>query len=276
MIGRTVLGALVAVAALAVSATSARACHLFDRCFGRPTTTYYAPLATRAPACCLQPQVVNYMPQTCYRTVYVNQPVVTYRPTTVCDACGRATTVMRPVTTYVRQARLVPYTTYRPVVTTVARPCCAQVPTARYYAPAVMAAPRCCAPVSARTYMPAPSLSTYRPAPVASPLPVGAPGGTLQSVTPAPSLNTVPPASGEKQTFESSPLDTNPPQSRILLPPSTSNLSNRPHVLDPDGQDRTTAIPLPKSWAVRQASLVTQVKAEKRSDDNGGWRAAGP
>ncbi|MEX0977306.1 MAG: hypothetical protein WDZ48_00545, partial [Pirellulales bacterium] len=113
MIGRTVRGALVAVALLAIPVAPARACHLFDRCCGRPTTAYYAPVAqpyvaSYAPACCPQPQaccpqpqVVNYMPQTCYRTVYVNTPVVAYSPTTACDACGRATTVMRPVTTFV-------------------------------------------------------------------------------------------------------------------------------------------------------------------------------
>jgi hypothetical protein len=215
------------------------------------------------------------MPQTCYRTVYVNQPVVAYRPTTACDPCGRATTVMRPVTTYVSQARLVPYTTYRPVATTVARPCCARVPTATYYAPPVTAAPRCCSPVSARTYVPAPSISTYNPAPLAAPVPAATPGVAPQNLTPVPSLDAVPPTSGQNQTFESSPLDSNPPQSRMLLPPSTSNLTNRPHVLDREGRDRTTAIPLRKSWAVRQASLVTPAKAETRSDDHDGWRAAG-
>lgn len=270
MICRTVLGAFVAVASLAVSATSAQACHLFDRCCGRPTTTYYAPLAAVAPACCPQPQVVNYMPQTCYRTVYVNRPVVCYQPTTACDACGRATTVMRPVTTYVAQPQLVPYTTYRPVVTTVASPCCASAPAAVYYPPAVPAAP-CCTPVSATTYAPAPS---YSPAPSAAPAPAGA---ALQDVTPVPSLNSAPPSTpGPAQTFETSPSD-NPSESRMLLPPagaSSSTLTKRPSGLDPEDQDRTTAIPLGGS-AVRQASLVVPAKFEKPADANGGWRAAG-
>ncbi|MEX0675958.1 MAG: hypothetical protein WD063_02705 [Pirellulales bacterium] len=274
MIGRTFLGALVAVASLAVSVTSARACHLFDGCCGRPTTTYYAPACCPQPqpACCPQPQVVNYMPQTCYRTVYVNAPVVAYQPTTCCDPCGRATTVMRPVTTYVTQARLVPYTTYRPVVATVAQPCCgAAVPAATYYAPVVSTAPRCCTPVSATTYTPAPSLTTYSPAPVASPVPAGT---ALQNVTPAPSLNSAPSAAEEPKAFESSPLDANQPQSRMLLPPSTSNLSKRPYGPDPESQDRTTAVPLRYGPAVRQASLVVPAKADIHSDDNDGWRAS--
>ena len=45
----------------------------------------------------------------------VNRPVVTMMPQAGCDACGRATTVMRPVTTFVAQQQLVPYTTFRPV-----------------------------------------------------------------------------------------------------------------------------------------------------------------
>jgi hypothetical protein len=283
MFVRTVRIALVAVALLAVSATSARACHLFDRFCGRPTTTFYAPVAAPAPVCCPQPQVVNYMPQTCYRTVYVNTPVVAYQPATACDPCGRATTVMRPVTTFVTQARLVPYTTYRAVAAP-AQPCCATAaPVAQtFYAPAVStvpaAAPACCAPASA-TYTPAPAVSTYNPAPVSSAITTSTPTPTLQSVTPAPGPTAYPsapsaaPPSGENRTFESSPSDVNPAESRMLLPPRNSSLSTRPHGLDPDLEDRTTAIPLRGSNPVRQASLVVPAKAEASSAD-GGWRAA--
>jgi hypothetical protein len=276
MNGRTIVGALVAVASLSIPVTSARACHFFDHCCGRGTTAYYAPVAA-APACCPQPQVVNYMPQTCYRTVYVNQPVVSYCPTTACDACGRATTVMRPVTTYVRAARLVPYTTYRPVATTVARPCCGQAPMTTYYAPPVQVAPAapCCTSVSARSYTPLPAAATYSPAPVASPVPAG-PSGTLRSVTPVPSLNPAPPSPAPEQTFETSPLDSNQPQSRLLLPPtgdSSSSTLGRPRGLDPQqDQDRSTAIPLRRGTAVRQASLVTPAAAEAPQADDG-WRA---
>ncbi len=268
MIGRIVLGALVAVSSLLVPATSAQA--FFHNWCRKPTTAYYAPAPVAAPACCPQPQVVNYMPQTCYRTVYVNQPVVTYRPMTACDPCGRATTVMRPVTTYVRRAQLVPYTTYRPVATTVARPCCARQPTTTFYAPPVQAAP-CCSSVSARTYTPAPAISTYNPLPVTSPVPAG----TLQSVTPVPSLNSAPASPGPQQTFETSPLDSNQHESRVLLPPSgdSSSTFGRSRGLDPQqDQDRTTAIPLRRGTAVRQASLVAPTSALAPQADDG-WRA---
>lgn len=282
MIGRTLRVALVAATMLTIPAASARACHLFDRCCGR-ATTYYAPyVASYAPTCCAQPQVVNYVPQTCYRTVYVNAPVVAYRPTTACDACGRATTVMRPVTTYVTQARMVPYTTYRAVVAP-AQPCCGAAPVTSTYAPAVStvpaapAAPACCTPASA-TYTPTPTLSTYTTPAPSSPIttttPVPAPSTTPAPLTPYPSPAEQP-ADGNK-TFEPSPSDATPGESRMLLPPSnapsSSTFSTRPHGLDPDLEDRTTAIPLRNSRLVRQASLVVP-QAETPRADNGGWRA---
>jgi hypothetical protein len=290
MIDRTVRGALVAVALLAIPVAPARACHLFDRCCGKPTTTYYQPyVANYAPsccpqpqACCPQPQVVNYMPQTCYRTVYVNTPVTTFSPMTACDACGRATTVMRPVTTFVAQPRLVPMTTYRPVVTAMpaAQPCCgASAPATTTFSPAVQmapaapAAPACCTPASATTYSAA-GATTYAPAPVTSPVPLGT-SAPLQSVTPTPSLSPVP-SPQSSQTFETSPSDIDATHSRLLLPPSSdsSNLISRPRGLDPENQDRTTAIPVRQPSVVRQASLVVPVKSAPVADD--GWRAARP
>jgi hypothetical protein len=284
MFGRTLPAALVATASLVAPCASARACHLFDRCCGRGVTAYYAPVATVAPACCPQPQVVNYMPQTCYRTVYVNTPVVAYQPMTACDPCGRATTVMRPVTTFVARPQLVPYTTYRPVAMSVAQPCCGApaVTTAAYAAPAISvapapapAAPACCAPATAAATYPAPAAATYAApattyaaAPAAAPAPASAP---LQSVpsTPTPSLNGAPATTpAQPPTFQSSPLDANQPQSRLLLPPSGASSSTRLQGgLDPEEQDRTTAIPL-RGPIVRHASLVVP-KTDKAADDGG-------
>jgi hypothetical protein len=112
MIGPKVRGSLVALAVLSLPSSSAQACDLWHKWFGAPTTTFYAPYtASYAPAGC--GQTVNYMPQTCYRTVYVNAPVVSYRPVSTCNPCtGGATTVLRPVVC----SALVPCTTYRPVV----------------------------------------------------------------------------------------------------------------------------------------------------------------
>src|SRR5258708_2428379 len=114
-----------------------------------------------APACpapaCPAPvaQQVNYVPQTCYRTVYRPVAVTSYRPITTADPCtGCPVTSLSPVTTYVQRPVVVPYTTYRPVVTTVllptapACPCspcatgaCGVAPAPSYYAPAAIAAP---------------------------------------------------------------------------------------------------------------------------------------
>ncbi len=267
MIGRQFTAALVAIGCLATGATRVEACKLFG--CGRPTTTFYTPyVASYAPVApvCAPQQVVNYMPQTAYRAVTVNRPVVSYMPQTACDACGRATTVMRPVTTYVSQQQLVPYTTYRPVVTSVARPCCATVPTVVSYAPAVpVAAPACCGAT------PAPTLSSYSPAPVAAPAPAccgstptpslsgyssttgttivqpstsspsGSPGSTLQSLTPTPdpSLNgsSYPSSSPSNSTFapnggngstngSGSTGSGTQPQSRVLLPPYNNGTSS--------------------------------------------------
>ena len=60
--------------------------------------------------------VVNYVPQTSYRTVWQAVPVTTYRRTTHCNpTTGLPITCTRPCTSYTYQARRVPYTSYRPV-----------------------------------------------------------------------------------------------------------------------------------------------------------------
>ncbi len=139
------------------------ACWLFDSCFHR------APPVC-APACPTPMATqVNYVPQTCYRTVYSPVAVTSYRPVCSTDPCtGCPVTSMAPTTTYVQRPVVVPYTTYRPVVTTVAMPvapacpcsaCGAGVaPATSYYAPATSyyapaaAAPSCgCGMASAAT-----------------------------------------------------------------------------------------------------------------------------
>ena len=197
MFGQKAHVAVIALTVLSLPASQLQACEFLRRCFGG-TTAYYAPVAPTCcpqPACCPQPtccpqQQVSYMPQTCYRTVYANVPVVAYRPMTSCDPCtGCPRTVMSPVTSYVTQARLVPYTSYRQVVTTNYAPACSScaapaVATAYYqpaaaiapavsYAPPV-AAPSCCGGG-------APSLSGYPPA-------TGMVGTTVPSLAPAPAV----------------------------------------------------------------------------------------
>jgi hypothetical protein len=84
---------------------------------------------TCAPQVACQPvcqKVCRYVPQTCYRTTYCRQPVTVCRAVQVCDPCtGCTKTVMQRTTVYRVVARRTPYTTYRPVYTTVcSKPVC--------------------------------------------------------------------------------------------------------------------------------------------------------
>lgn len=298
-----VTSAVVALTVLAYCVTPAEAqcCGGWKRWFGGApaTTSYYAPYtAFYAPAG--YGQTVNYVPQTSYRTVYMNAPVVAYSPVTACNACGGATTVLRPVTSYVMQPRLVPYTSYRPVVVPTAPACGCGVPamvapvtaTPAYYAPSV------------------PTVSGYAPVPatVAAPYNSAAPGMTVRSLTPIPANPAAPgqpylgapaqtgppnlppvtqPAPQDSvpadKTFENSksPDSDSPngqPQSRIRFPlkpeSSNSNTSGAPRTLDPEDQDRTTSLPIRQAWAVRQASLVGPSIPTTPKLDDSGWRAA--
>jgi hypothetical protein len=55
---------------------------------------------------------------------------------------------------------------------------------------------------------------------------------------------------------------------------SNSNTSGAPRALDPEDQDRTTALPIRQAWAVRQASLVSPTIPAAPKLDDSGWRAA--
>ena len=83
------------------------------------TTAGYAPQGSCGPGWCQQ-TVVRYVPQIAYRTAYQPVPVTTYKTsTTINPENGLPRTCTRPCTSYTYQARRVPYTTYRPVYTTV-------------------------------------------------------------------------------------------------------------------------------------------------------------
>ncbi len=106
----------------------AQLCNIFSRPAPQTAVTTYRPLYAPAP---VMATTVNYMPYTAYRAVYMPTPITTLQPAPACNACGGATTVMRPVVSYAMRPQLVPYTTYQQVVATpvVAAP--------------VMAAPAC-------------------------------------------------------------------------------------------------------------------------------------
>src|SRR5690606_30415178 len=109
---------IVGLSAALISSTS-QACWLtncFSCCKPKPVATYAA-----APACNVCPQQVSYVPQPSYGGVETCVHCTICMPETVCHPCaGVAQTVLRPVTTMVRRKVMVPYTTYRPVVTPVA------------------------------------------------------------------------------------------------------------------------------------------------------------
>jgi hypothetical protein len=86
--------------------------------------TCASPCAPACPApCTVTQQVCNYVPQTCYRTVYRQVPVTVYRPVSTCDPCtGCPRTTMHPCTTMQQVAQRVPVTTYRQVCQLVQRP----------------------------------------------------------------------------------------------------------------------------------------------------------
>ena len=129
MIAKKLRRALLALTFLLVPASQADAFEWLDRMLGIGNTAYYAPTAVartccRQRTCCSQP-TVSYVPQTSYRTVYQQVSATVYRPTMTCDPCtGCPRTVMRSVTSDVTQARMVPYTSYRPVVTANYAPAC--------------------------------------------------------------------------------------------------------------------------------------------------------
>ncbi len=135
MVYEKVRGILIAcgIAVLGISTPAeCKACGFLDCLFGGGGRTTYAPPyapQTYAPAyntgyAPYQPQTCQYVPQTCYRTVYRQVPVTTHQAVTRCNPLtGCPVTCYYPVTRWVRQARLVPYTTYRLVYSNPCNPC---------------------------------------------------------------------------------------------------------------------------------------------------------
>jgi hypothetical protein len=75
------------------------------------------------------------VPQTAYRMQAVSVPVTSFMPVAAVDGCtGCPTTTMRPVTSFVQQTQMVPYTTYRQV-------CQSVCPTTTVLSPVTVAAP---------------------------------------------------------------------------------------------------------------------------------------
>ncbi len=241
---RAKLWVLLSVACAALTLGAARPaqacclCHLFGGC----GCAAPAPAATCAP-----PYQVNYVPQTCYRTMYSSVPVTSYRPVTSSDPCtGCPVTSYMPVTSYVQKPVVVPYTTYRPVYTAAYAPACGcstcgcsacgtgacGAATATYYAPA---APSCgcaaaAAPVATYYAPAAPSCGcgAAAAAPTATYYAPAAPAATYYAPAAAPaapscgcgatSMNYAPSTAGSTAYYPT----TTAPTTTYYVPPRTA------------------------------------------------------
>jgi hypothetical protein len=257
--------------------------------YAAPVVANYSPCNTCSPCA----QTCNYVPQTCYRTVYQQVPVTAYQPVSTCGPCGNQVTAMRPVITYQTQARLVPYTTYSPVYT----PTVGYAPAATgcatgncgssvsYAAPMAPssgcsscgtsgAAPAYSSPVYSQpsaTYQSTPSYQSapsYQAAPTTQ---LGVPGSSVPSL---PQSQNVPAPAENRSTFGNDGGVTEQPESRLRPIPDSSkqydessnkstNSTLNPRLLQSD--DRTTYRPTKSS--VIPVSAEAAVATE-------GWRPA--
>ncbi len=169
-----------------------------DACWwwGRRSTYYVAPVvaaptpvvANFAPsACCAPQQVCQMVPQTAYRMQSVSVPVTSFMPVAAVDGCtGCPTTTLRPVTSFVQQTQMVPYTTYRQVCQSVC-PTTACSPIVAAPAATVAAAPGCstCSAgvpaLSTGVTVPAAPLAGATTADIAPTLPQGTAAPTYQA-----------------------------------------------------------------------------------------------
>ena len=255
-------------------------CYLFHR--PAPVVMNYAP----APAPCCpqtcnyapQPQTCNYIPQTCYRTVIVNTPVTSYQPTVTSDPCtGCPRTAYHPVTSFVQQTRVVPYTSYRQVCASPCNPCSA-APVMASYAP--VAQPNCCGTTAsyeptyaaAATYVAPSAPACCGTQPSAPVQPLGAPqvGPPINGPGPSPEpdpANTAPSLPG---TFQGSSSLTPANPIRQSSEATSVLKKDAEPASTPNTDDRTAARPTYRNWS------YYGVNAQRTSaaSDDAGWRSA--
>jgi len=255
---RNMRGAVAACGAtvllLAVPAQSS-ACGWLDCLFGgwcgaRSQTTYRVPVYTSPSA----PQTCRYVPQTCYRTVCQQVPVTTFQPLTGCDPCtGCPVTTYRPVTTWTYQARLIPYTTYRPVYSNACDPCGGFAT----YAPVGS-----CIGCASETAVAEPS--GYESGPAGSSM-----EPQPEPATSAPALETTPPA----RTFEESkPAGESPKELQSVPNTNLNSVPVQPQLSDPRG--RVTSLPIRQAAYYPRVDLPPKPLLTRHTPiDDGGWRA---
>jgi hypothetical protein len=288
----------VAVALLTAPAESQAIFHWFNNgccngggLFARSATT--VPVATPtyasygADPCGCQPQQVSYVPQTCYRTQYVNVPTTVYQPVTVADRCtGCPVTTMRPVIAYLPQARQVPYVSYRIVYS---NPPAVAYPALRsvgYVAPAGCSSCGAAAPAYSPTFSPVPATQPYSGGTITGPSTTGVPASNSSAPT-RPSTTGVPSSSGSApvQTFQNGADTGATDESRLKpIPDLDLNKDSRrgpaaePRLVAPD-DSRTTYRPVRRAVHVESSgkgyvSTTSQVEpsAPKPQAGKSTWR----
>ncbi len=264
-----------------------------------PTTAYYGSYrAAYAPACstcstgytaayapsacntCYTPavsQCCNYVPQTCYRTVYTSVPVTTYRPIITTDPCTGCThTAYQPITSCAMQPRLVPYTSYYPACGGGCAPAtcgtcntcnsCSTGTSAGYYAPSISSG--CSSCTGSTTVVPGSTIRSLTPAPTQS-IPSSS---TIINPGPVESeIRTAPRGQTFRDHEESGTIDE---ESRLRPIPNESTqktrTTNSPKLFDP--QDRQTK--LPARGAAKYQKVSLKETDENRPLDNSHWRSA--
>ena len=224
-----------------------------------------ATASTYAPAYSVQypvaTQTCSYVPQTCYRTVMRTVPTTVYRPASYCDPCtGCATTCYSPITSYVRSAQLVPYTTYTPVWTNSCYTPCSTTSCGTTcgtscgpsYTTTTSGCSSCATPAASSTLVPAPMQGTTTPpANMGQPANIGK--GTTQPALP----KTAPPP----------PYKQNKPIKPVPEQDIRESSTGGPQ-LDGPSFDRTTTRP------IRQATYQAVSHNVAPRVDYGGWRAS--
>jgi len=302
---RSITGMCLVVAIVLTAAAESQACEFLDRLFGRwcggwcgtqtqtttfqpiytpttysfPTVTSSTPVAASPASSCVQ-QTCQYVPQTCYRTVYQRRPVVSYQPVVSTDACtGCAVTTYRPVTTWVNQARLVPYTTYRLVYSNGFSGSVSNVSSSG----------TCCAPSTTSSIAPTPAAPTpAAPAPTAptaapnvSPDPGYTPGAnSVYNGTQTAPNGTTPPRStfdstlpqGTQKPITPAPAGTNTDVNKTDVNGPEVNKTGSPRLITPSNQPPGRQASLGR--AIQLVSSPPQPTARPLTTTSNGWRAA--
>ena len=248
------------------------------------TTVGYAPAFGGCAPC-----ASSCVPQTAYRPLLFPRPVVTYMPVQTCGPCG-ATVAYQPTTTWVRQVRMVPYSSYRVAYSNPCAPCvtpCYSACSTPCYSACpspcgvggcatggcgltTYAAPSGCNTCATTTTVttpqptlaPAPSYGAPAPTPAQSPAPASAPA---PAASPAPATTPTP-------TFRNS--ESGPADLRLKpIPSSTSSPENTlPRVSAPGNHTAQRPVYHAAYYFTSSTPAAAPIVKSKVIDDIDGWQ----